>query len=464
MEIFNPTKGVADLQQGQEDDDALLKPGAMLKGKIISADQQGRVNVKIGPRILNAILSKYIEPGEEVKLKVVQTNPVLILEPEVKSESNSESGWSTRPPAEFNPRKPVTQGARIMAKILDEPVGDRIRIRLIAPASANQTLPDNTVFYNRPQKIQVKTKDVTARLVNPKEAGLKPGEIVRFQVAESFPRLVLQLEKQPVSTQRTPLNQVLSSFLASPEKVENAADDLLNMAPLLKDLPPDDAKAFIRLLKKVQFLFSEEKTGEPDFQKKMMNFFGLSEKGESFKQDIAELWDKLWKSPNLEKHIIDRTFRNLLDGVIKLNDAVDQVHTINQEIQKNDQVFFSFPLNWQGESGRGEMLLTKQEQESDRKDDSPYKIALLLNLTRLGRLKVDLLIGSKTLEAMIWTEKSKARSVLNSSITRLKKSLETRGFKVKSVIIRSFPAGKRQPETLAETLVSSGRGLINVKV
>ena len=94
----------------------------------------------------------------------------------------------------------------------------------------------------------------------------------------------------------------------------------------------------------------------------------------------------------------------------------------------------------------------------------PIRVSLLLDLARLGPVRADLEIGEQSVTGGLLADRAETLAAFHEQQGRLVDALTARGFTTVNIAIRPFPAHERRPETLAETLVPAGQGLIDVRI
>ncbi len=453
MEIFDPTKALIDSIAAPTGNEQPLTKGALFRAVIEAGAQPGQVQIRIGPRLIQAVMSQYIEPGREVMVEVAETEPRLLLK--------LFQGGSRPTPVQPGTSQPQPEPPVISARILDLPGNDTVLLRITSPPSSQAGLGPKSPDLSS-------GRELTAWLQkSASEPALKNGQELRFIVRESFPRLVLQVDSSSQPS-RPALAQAVAAFLNHPDQLPQSAAALKSALEFLagRDVPLAPQSEYSALASMLESLSpSPDKAMEQDPLARLLQLFGLKGGRAELPEKIARFLSRLIAERDTEKTFEQAALKNAGEAAAKLFEALDRVQTLNQQIIRSEQtVMIPFPFFWPGSEGRGEIRL-KWPDESSGKDSRPaVRLTFLLLLTRLGRMKIDVTVKEKTIQGAMWVENETARSFLNRNLPRLSESLTARGFKVTDFTARVFPKEQPPPESLAAELEAARNGLISVTV
>ena len=473
MEIFDPFKGLGDSSTAGGKEGPVFVKGSVLKARVLSTPVPGQARLKVGPRLIQAVMSQHVEPGREVSLLVAETSPRLVLRVMTGPEPGPGQAPGLRPGYEPPSAQVSASGPEpelrdqvnqpvLRARVTDFPAPDKIRIQILNLPSPSRTNPSS---QSDPGRLNLKVgQEVTARLV-PGRTGpeLIPGKTALFVVTETSPRLVLKIQTQP-EPQAGPLVKALAQFLHQPDGLAQGAAQLLKTPPYGPEFPFQVQARALALVGLVSGLSPEAETADPGFLARLTGLLGLAGERSPVQEATARLLPELIRSPQMEDLKTDPKLRALVEASAGLYKAADSLQALNQETLGRDQTLhLAFPLLWSGQEGRGELLL---EPPREARDDGtrPYRVTLLLTFSRLGRVKFDLSLREKTIKGAIWTESPGARTVVGQALGRLVRSLEARGFEVADLSARTFPPDRPPPDSLAEEILIRHEGLIDLKV
>ncbi|MFH1091375.1 MAG: hypothetical protein V1742_07385, partial [Pseudomonadota bacterium] len=80
LEIFDPVKGPPASPPASDEEISFTK-GQIVRAIVLESAASGQTRLKIGARVILAVLSRQLEPGQEAPLRVISTFPRLTLEP-----------------------------------------------------------------------------------------------------------------------------------------------------------------------------------------------------------------------------------------------------------------------------------------------------------------------------------------------------------------------------------------------
>jgi len=468
LEIFDRSKGLTVSSQtpaSGEDDPALVK-GTTVRAKVLDGAAPGEVQLKIGPRLIKASLSQFIEPGREVKLLVAETEPRLVLQliEEPPARASSVGLQSNRPPS------PAERPPTLTAQVLDLPRGDRIRLRLTeAPSLKTGLQPSGLDILSK----TAAGRELTARLVlNRSDPDLRPGQEVKFLITETSPTLVLQVFS-PMTAQTPSLLRSLSGYLAFPDQLAASAADLLADSDLDQGLPQAIQTRLAELKAVLTGLSPGPGEADSNFLIRLLQFIGLTGERSPAQETTSRLLSEILLQADLGKIKDSPALRSWLETAARFYEAVDKIQLIDQRIFPSEQtLLLSFPLFWPNAEGRGEMTLKWPEPENRDDRARPFTVTFLLSLTKLGRIKIELYIQEntkvgdqdRTIQGVVWAETPQVQAAIHEGLGRLIGSLEAKGLKVIRLSTLLFPQDQGPPESLAAELLTGREGLVDLRV
>jgi hypothetical protein len=292
-----------------------------------------------------------------------------------------------------------------------------------------------------------------------------PGQEIRFTVQETAPQLVLKIA--PPTPPRPPLAPLLTAYLNQPDALPQAAEQL---GQLLTEHgqtigPPSD-----RALRLFQALTATAPTPAPaedgpdfEFLPRMLRQLGLEGPTPKIKLEAARFLSEILQKIKTDwTPRQEQTWRALIETAVKIFDSADQTQHLGLETWRNDgQMHLAFPLFWDQQSRRGEALIQKKRAD-DAGDEQPLTVSLLLDLTRIGKVKIDAALDQKQVSGAVFVQSRAVKKLAASAVPALTKNLTQRGFRVGTLAVRLFPGPP--PETLAPQLTPRPKGLIDVKI
>ncbi|MEW6266658.1 MAG: flagellar hook-length control protein FliK [Thermodesulfobacteriota bacterium] len=469
MEILNPWLILAEPWPNRSTEEAAPTKGTIIKALVLAGADPGRVFLKTGTRLFQADLSQPLTPGREVTLHVAETTPRLILHllPEPPETAPISESPYVRPALARQIQAEI-KAPVLTAQVLSQTAPDRIRIRILVPPMSEFEPAGGSLIHKTGLTAG---REITARLIQiatPLE--FKPSQEVRFIINAIRPRLVLQVDQREIQPQsssplRGPLGQALTGFLRAPGLLAESAARLLAGLPREADLP-EPVQTKIHALKRL-LLDLSPRNEEKDhlFPTRLLGNLGLKGERSPIQEAAARLMAELIRLADREA-VPEKVVCSLFEAAAKVHQAVDLAQNLNQAAYSQDQTLhLPFPLFWPGFEGRGELTLQKSDEEGKKSaKDAPFKISFLLELTRLGRIKVDLELKQRSLTGVIWTERGPVLTAMDQALGRLLNSLSARGFKIAELSVRPFPAHQNPPESLAEQLWPRDQSLVDLKV
>ncbi|MEW5723332.1 MAG: hypothetical protein AB1896_09515, partial [Thermodesulfobacteriota bacterium] len=359
MDLFNPIISLIEPAAGAGEEEPAFVKGAVLKARVLESGPAGQVRLKIGPRLIQAVLSQYLEPGLTVRLRVMETSPQVTLAlieedapPREKPVPTPIAGTTAGP----GPERP-----NIAALVLAPPRGDLVRLRVTVPPPALRDAAPVPPGQKAPTLAP--GREISARLLGTELVeNIRPGRELRFEVAETFPRLVLRVLESPPpgppkETAPGPtLIKNAAAHLARPAQVPWEAAELLDRMPEVRALPPEIQTLAARLPPLLAGLSPRPQTSDPQFLGRLLEAFGLGREGAGLKETVARLFSEAARSPEIEILKDNPAWRSVLESAARLYEALDRLGAINQETWPREQVLhLAFPLFWPEGEGRGEL-------------------------------------------------------------------------------------------------------------
>jgi hypothetical protein len=460
VEIIHLLKSLTQTSDRKDETEAFPVKGGVYTAHVTGSKPDGSATLRIGSHDLKLILSQYIEPGRTVNVEVMETSPGLVLRlTPIGHEKAEPLGIPSHSEKQTTPAILSNHG-RLEARILDVSGRQHIRVRINSLVSVVpeelKTVQGQTLTPGR---------EITARLMaSSHPIPLRPGQDINFIITETSPQLVLQVD--PAQAQRPPLIQALAAFMSAPDSLVQSATDLLSSLNHMIDINPEYKpllSAFSNLLHELA-----PKADRPDLElvNRLVALLGMKPGPGPVQEEIARLWSELIRMPQLDEFRDHPGLKNLLEASARLFDAMDQLQTLNRETLRADQqmMHLAFPIFWPDGRGRGELMIKWPAPGNARDSAAPFKVTLLLNMTALGRTRVDMEIERRKVSGIIRVETTAVRDLIARSLTRLGASLEARGFIMTDFMVQTFPPNQKPPATLVEELVPSKQGLIDVRI
>jgi hypothetical protein len=434
-------------------------------------------------------MSQYVEPGSQVRLFVEQVHPRLVLNfvegdilphSDDPDEAAPSTPKSTTAQADSRTASTATQADSrtaatstaitgnvphnaILARILDLPTLNAVRLQILPhpdePARAYISKDGATLFPGQLLNAKLVQTDSTT--------SLRPGQELFFQIARSTPNLVLQIDHsiQARDTGKSSLIQAATHYLNSPQSVAQAASEIQSMTVDKSQVPPDILIRYEALRTLVNALSPDGSKTDFQFLDRVSALLGLAGDRPELRDEIARLITNLAKSEIFKDHVDHPVLRVLAETSARLFEAIEHMHGLNREgIRQEQTLLIPFPLFWDAAKGGGEIRLAwSGEESSSDGEGAPFRITVLLDLTRLGKIKADVELRGKVMRAVFWTESSRAQTVLAQSFNHFQNALDAWGVKVESLLARVYPKEQRMPDSLAEEIIA-GSSLVNLRV
>ena len=444
--------------------------GAILTAKVLDSPEAGAIRLQLGPRVIQAIMSQYVEPGSQIRLLVEQVHPRLILNlvddgtviPEETKEVEQPAAKPGPEAQAATARANVIPRNAILARILDLPTANTVRLQILPhpdePTRAYTPKEGTTLFPGQMFDAKLVRTEATP--------DLRPGQDIVFRVTRTTPSLVLQIDQTAAqATGKSSLIQAAAHYLGSPQAVADTASELQNIPIDKGQIPPDAMIRFQAVQTLINALSPEGSKADVHFLDRAMALLGLAGEKPELRDEIARLMTNLATAAVLKDHTDHQSIKLLAETSARLFEAIEQLHGLNREgIRQEQTLLIPFPLFWDEAKGGGEIRLTWSGEGNDAQGSgAPFRVTLLLNLSKLGKIKVDAELRGKAVKAMFWTETAGARTVLVQSFNRLQDSLSAWGLNVESLLARQYPAQQRMPDSLAEEIIE-GSTLVNVRV
>ena len=404
MDIFKTITGPTDQLKQLEAEETLLVKGAVIKARVIQADAEGQAILRSGSRLIQAAMSEYVEPGRAVKAVVVQTSPQVVLNL-LDEEPPGALHPPVRPAGAAPPalRELPRAGAEIMARILEAPVKGQVKIRILS--LMNQVKSQNAPAPGSWPSLR-EGQELSARLINPK-AGLSmaPGQEVRFLASGNSSKIMLQ--PVPAPSERPALMPLLAAFLSAPDKLAAEAHQILTALADNTGLPANIEEKTRALSTLIKDLSPGAEKPDLEFVPRLLARLGLAGEKDEIREGVARLLSEIASRPGFEQPKEAAALKTLAESSVRLFEAAGQIQTLGQETMNSDQLMYlAFPIFWPGENGRGEIAFKKSEDNRSARDRT-FRVTMLLCLTRIGRVKIDLAMENKKIDAPLSGPKTK---------------------------------------------------------
>jgi hypothetical protein len=294
---------------------------------------------------------------------------------------------------------------------------------------------------------------------------LRPGQELVFQIARTSPNLVLQIDHSMQAGKPSSLVQAATNYLNAPQSVAEAASEIQGMAMDKSQVPPEILIRYEALRTLVNALSPDGSKTDFQFLDRVSALLGLAGDKPELRAEIARLITNLATSEVLKDHLDHPVLKVLAETSARLFEAIEHMHGLNREgIRQEQTLVIPFPLFWTDAKGGGEIRLSWSGEESASDEEGvPFRITLLLDLTRLGKIKADVELRGKKVRAVFWTETSRAQTTLAQSFDHFQNALSAWDMKVESLLARVYPKEQRMPDSLAEEIIA-GSSLVNLRV
>lgn len=463
MEIFNLLKQLG-LNLSSEEGRALVK-GAIIQAFIQESLPDGQAMLRIGSKLVQGYFKQPVEAGQTMKLEVLETLPRLLFQPvDTKTSPVLPETPPQQSPAGSGTGAEETRPT-FFARVVEKLPDGHIRIQILQSpklAALQSEEPPHRLIRNMVEGRQLKARVQETGLDRP----LRLGQDVRFIIKETQPQFVIE-PAPPKSDLSRPLYQALTRFLSQPAVIPREAGELLAVLEKTGTFPPEIQAKVEGLAERIIALSPKPAEPDVDFVPRLVSSLGLNHPRSSVQEDTARLWSEIIRSPHIHsQHGVDKeSLRLLTESTARIFESVESLQTLNQETNRMEQtLLFSFPLFWPGENGKGELAFKRPQEKKRSGREEPYRITLLLHLTRLGRIKADLQIKGSAVQGTIWTENSGARETLTTALDQFQARLKARGIEVENLQVNIFPSEMPPPDSLAAEMLPQKKGLVDLKV
>ncbi|MBU2548535.1 MAG: flagellar hook-length control protein FliK [Proteobacteria bacterium] len=355
-----------------------------------------------------------------------------------------------------------------------QPAGDEGRLILVKDGLLKARVLEAPP--SGPVSLKIGTHQVQAYVDRP----LQTGHEVRLRVAETSPRLVMQVvdeEAAPTgkageTTQAEPSAraQALAAFFQGPRRLAEIVAILRQSVPADGAWPDPVAARLDTLALLADQMAPRPDTADAAFLGRLVRLLGLNGRNVPLQEASARLLAEMITNPRMQTLDDLARWRALAETAVRLFEASDQMRAVNQTQDRPDQdLYLAFPLPWTGPDDRGELTFKRPPDSGTDGSDRAYRLTFLLSLSRIGKVKIDLSLDRGRIQGAIWTETQTGRQAVTRTLPRLVAGLEAQGFQSPELAARVFPDDTPPPESLAaellarETLYGADR-LVDVKV
>ena len=148
--------------------------------------------------------------------------------------------------------------------------------------------------------------------------------------------------------------------------IPREAGELLAVLEKTGTFPPEIQAKVEGLAERIIALSPKPAEPDVDFVPRLVSSLGLNHPRSSVQEDTARLWSEIIRSPHIHsQHGVDKeSLRILTESTARIFESVESLQTLNQETNRMEQtLFFSFPLFWPGENGKGELAFKRPQEK-----------------------------------------------------------------------------------------------------
>lgn len=182
---------------------------------------------------------------------------------------------------------------------------------------------------------------------------------------------------------------------------------------------------------------------------------------------VKEMIAKDMKALVLESLQVQKNEKDPADGPIRIfSDQLEKLQLFNkQSLEETGKLFFPFPIALEGEWRLGQLLihLSDRDQSPKGRSDRLIRVALVLDLSRLGELSADFSIFDRTVNGFFETADEGVRTLIEEGLPELKARLAAHGFIADHVNCRLAASGDSNGLSLLERVYAE-EGLLNLVV
>lgn len=221
--------------------------------------------------------------------------------------------------------------------------------------------------------------------------------------------------------------------------------------PLMAKLPPEGAARLLSLVKGLQFGGDGQ---DGNWVRNYARDLGLTVESDLFKGLIggADVLSRLKENPDLKRALTEiaaqlqaesgaapaptdaaniRVLSALVDSGIKNIEALQVANVVLQDTQ--GPCAFQAPIVFQDNRGAAHLFIEGDGPEATGKKGAVQKILLLLDLDRLGAMRVEASLAEGRIDCLFRCENRTARDIVTGALDGLRESLEAAGCRVSAL-------------------------------
>ena len=283
---------------------------------------------------------------------------------------------------------------------------------------------------------------------------LREGSVISLKVEEVQPNPVLKL----LGTINQSIETINTSMILNGLK-ENLWKTIFENIDCCI-LPDKDKKLFKALIDDVsKKLFLKP---NPDLLRELVDKSGIGWEAK-LKEIITSKTD--YSKTNINELItgdlkgLGSKFISLMEGKSDLFErfvsTIKNLQLLNQfGLEQERKIFIPIPFQFpDGLFTAGQLLIhlnenKKEDGDGKEKDKEFFKISFLLEMTRLGPLRADLVVRKKQINGRFLIVEEKAKNIIEKQLPSLIESLEKKGF-----VILHFDCHIKEPVEIKDTLI-----------
>lgn len=284
-------------------------------------------------------------------------------------------------------------------------------------------------FSTRSASLLIKGEKVQVRTLIP----LKAGSVITLQVEKVTPTPVLKLiEPVAMTTEMLKISNILSAMKENLWKTIYEKTDRFN-------LTQDDKAKISGLMRDLSARIYEEPSAT--LLRNVINKTGLNWEANL----VKILREKFIAKESLER-LVENDFKGLLTKILMLNDHGDihlkrlqivlkNIQLLNQHGMKQDgKIFLPIPIQFpDGFFTVGQLVLQfppweRESTESRPDSDKIYKISFVIELSRLGPLRIEFLMQGKRVQGQFLIADQRAKNIIERALPTFVSILKEKGY------------------------------------
>lgn len=304
-------------------------------------------------------------------------------------------------------------------------------------------------FSSKNVMLLIKGQRIMAKTYMP----LKEGSVISLKVEEVHPNPVLKL----LGTINENIETVNTSIILTGLKRNIWKTVIENIDHYI--LPDNDKKQLIELVDDIsKKLFLKP---NPDLLRDLFDKSGIgweaklkniiTSKTYYSKENISELIKGDLKGLGSKMLSLIEGQNDLLDSFVS---TIKNVQLLNHlGLEQGKKIFIPIPIQFPDSLfAMGQLLIhlniNKEKNNGKEKEKDFFKISFLLDMSKLGPLRADLVVRKKQINGRFLVGEDEAKNIIEKQLPFLIKALETKGF-----IIPNFECHVKKPVEIQDSLI-----------